>query len=47
VGIAGSRLYPTLKYALGHGKACRRIEVAGELVVPRRAREVAMLQAMS
>ena len=45
--ITASRLFPTLKYALGHGKACRRIEVAGELVVPRRAREVAVLQAMS
>ena len=45
--ITASRLFPTLKYALGHGQACRRIEVAGELVVPRRAREVAMLQAMS
>jgi hypothetical protein len=24
-----ARLYPTLKYALGHGKACQRIVVAG------------------
>lgn len=45
--ITASRLFPTLKYALGHGQACRRVEVAGELVVPRRAREVAVLQAMS
>ena len=45
--ITASRLFPTLKYALGHGQACRRIEVAGELVVPRRAREAAVLQAMS
>ena len=25
-----ARLYPTLKYALGHGKACTRLTVAGE-----------------
>jgi hypothetical protein len=36
-----------LKYALGHGKACQRVEVAGEVVVPRRAREGAVLQATS
>ena len=45
--ITASRLFPTLKYALGHGKACQRVEVAGELVVPRRARELPVLQAMS
>ena len=27
--IASSRVYPTLKYALGHGKACSRIAVGG------------------
>jgi hypothetical protein len=31
-GLTASRLYPTLKYALGHGQACRRIVVAGEPV---------------
>ncbi len=36
--ITGARLYPTLKYALGHGKACRRLDVAGETIVPRHAR---------
>jgi hypothetical protein len=45
--ITASRLFPTLKYALGHGQTCQRVEVAGEVVVPRRAREVAVLQAMS
>jgi hypothetical protein len=25
-----SRLYPTLKYALGHGRACTRVTVGGE-----------------
>lgn len=45
--ITASRLFPTLKYALGHGKACQRVEVAGELVVPRRGRELPVVQAMS
>jgi hypothetical protein len=27
--IAAARIYPTVKYALGHGKACMRIVVAG------------------
>jgi hypothetical protein len=35
-GITGSRLYPTLKYALGHGQACRRVTVAGTPVTPLR-----------
>jgi hypothetical protein len=30
--IAGSRIYPTVKYALGHGKACQRLTVAGQVV---------------
>jgi hypothetical protein len=30
------QLYPTLKYALGHGKACTRVVVAGQPVSPRR-----------
>jgi hypothetical protein len=28
--MTASRLYPTLKYALGHGKACTRVTVGGE-----------------
>lgn len=28
-GLAGARFYPTIKYALGHGKACQRVVVAG------------------
>ena len=28
--ITSGRLYPTLKYALGHGRACTRVTVAGE-----------------
>jgi hypothetical protein len=28
--MTASRLYPTLKYALGHGRACARVTVGGE-----------------
>jgi hypothetical protein len=28
--VTASRLYPTLKYALGHGRACTRVTVGGE-----------------
>jgi hypothetical protein len=35
--ICAARFYPTLKYALGHGKACQRVTVAGENVVVARA----------
>jgi hypothetical protein len=31
-----SRMYPTLKYALGYGKACSRVQVGGETVAPYR-----------
>ena len=36
VGLAltASRMYPTLKYALGYGKACSRVQVGGEAVAP-------------
>jgi len=34
LGITASRMYPTLKYALGHGKSCQRVVVAGEPVAP-------------
>jgi hypothetical protein len=27
--ITASRIYPTVKYALGHGKACMRVVVGG------------------
>lgn len=30
--ITAGRIYPTVKYALGHGRACMRIEVAGAAV---------------
>jgi hypothetical protein len=28
-GLTAARMFPTLKYALGHGKACQRVLVAG------------------
>ena len=31
--ITAARIYPTVKYALGHGKACTRIVVAGTPVL--------------
>jgi hypothetical protein len=29
LAIASGRIYPTVKYALGHGRACSRVRVAG------------------
>ena len=37
--LAGARIYPTLKYALGHGHACQRVVVAGEAIQVRPAPE--------
>ena len=34
LSLVASRMYPTLKYALGYGKTCSRVVVAGEDVVP-------------
>jgi hypothetical protein len=34
LSLVASRMYPTLKYALGYGKACSRVVVAGEAVAP-------------
>jgi hypothetical protein len=33
--LTTARLYPTLKYALGHGRACQRVLVAGAPVAAR------------
>jgi hypothetical protein len=33
-GVTVGRVYPTIKYALGYGKACQRIVVDGKPVVP-------------
>jgi hypothetical protein len=35
-GVLASQMYPTIKYALGHGKACSRVVVNGAVVTPRR-----------
>ncbi|OKO87768.1 hypothetical protein AC629_12790 [Bradyrhizobium sp. NAS80.1] len=32
--VAAGRIYPTVKYALGHGKACSRITVDGTVLSP-------------
>lgn len=34
--VMGAQLYPALKYALGHGKSCTRVVVAGQTISPRR-----------
>ena len=34
LGLVASRMYPTLKYALGYGKTCSKVVVAGEDIVP-------------
>jgi len=39
--ITTARMYPTLKYALGHGKACQRVVVAGEPIAVVRERVAA------
>jgi hypothetical protein len=31
-GIVAARAYPTFKYAIGHGHACRRLNIGGETV---------------
>lgn len=36
LAIVQSRMYPTLKYALGYGKTCSRVTVGGEMVAPLR-----------
>ena len=36
--MTAARLYPTVKYALGHGKACVRVIVGGAPVVPPKPR---------
>lgn len=31
--VAATRVFPTLKYALGHGRACTRVELDGQAVM--------------
>lgn len=34
LGLASARVYPTVKYALGYGKACSKVQVGSEAVAP-------------
>ena len=34
-GLIAARVYPTLKYALGHGRTCSRVVVSGAPLTPR------------
>ena len=34
LALATARVYPTVKYAMGHGKTCSRIDVRGEAIAP-------------
>jgi hypothetical protein len=40
-GLVASQLYPTLKYALGYGRACSRLEVSGRSIARQGARAAA------
>jgi hypothetical protein len=33
MALTTARMYPTLKYALGHGKTCSRVTVGGEPMI--------------
>lgn len=41
LAITAARLYPTMKYALGYGKACARVHVGDKQIVPGRAKVAA------
>ena len=34
LALATSRVYPTVKYAMGYGKTCSKIDVRGEAIAP-------------
>lgn len=34
LALATGRIYPTVKYAMGYGKTCSRVQVGGESVTP-------------
>lgn len=38
--ISTSRVYPALKYTLGYGRACSRVQVNEETLVPKRSAEI-------
>jgi hypothetical protein len=37
LGIAGARIFPTLKRSLGHARACERLEIEGESIMTHEA----------
>jgi hypothetical protein len=37
LALVASQLYPTFKYAIGFGHACRRLEVGGQIITPKHA----------
>lgn len=39
--ISTSRVYPALKYTLGYGRACSRVQVNEETLVPKRSAKIA------
>jgi hypothetical protein len=39
--ILNAQMYPTIKYALGYGKACTRVVVDGKTIAPHRSAPVA------
>ena len=41
LALVGSQLYPTFKYAIGFGHACRRLEVGDQIITPKHAVAVA------
>ena len=41
LAMSGARLFPMIKSALGHGEACRRVQVGGEALAPTPLRQTA------
>ena len=41
LAVTSARLYPTLKYALGHGRACMRVTVGDRQIAPHRGKVAA------
>jgi hypothetical protein len=40
-GIVAAQAYPTFKYAIGHGRACQRVSIAGETIEMARSSQYA------
>lgn len=45
LGLTASRMYPMMKYALGHGHACTRVRVGDESVAPALVKNAAHVHA--